>query len=553
MTRVLFALILSLISPFVLPAQVKVVRGSSDAQSGMLYYDISKATDQQEKRFLYTICPDQARCMQLDFSLIQSAIEEDFIRVYAGEGTESEPIQAFGGKTHDRLFQYNGSCLTVEFLRDSRGLNTTWSMLWKSEEEGECIRAGEKDVDCPYVTEICGPIYRETFQYFNQAQLSSQAVNGSCLDQPKRSSWYKFQAQQAGLLKFSIVPANGLDDYDWVLWRADTSWTNPCPDSLDLSQKIACNYAAGLGSVGSTGMSISGTSRETTASGNPFARPIEAQKGDIFFLLINDFSKKSQGFSIRFNEVVLNCDNPVRAFVPINHKIVTGKPVVPTRNQFSRYTRILRINLNEKANQPIGNCNAGEVDWARLPSSSAKHLEPGVRMPGTGIHCSILNGLKLGRFQGYACEDMATPVHYGDILDFVESRGVSTNWDMSVDAMSNFGNYIELIVDEIFDRTSARKRQQIRMVRLIWSAPETNLPDYNVAVFQWEDLVDLFDQVWVSNPHNDVNNLSLKDFIKGQMYSSINIHQRHQNNRTSEEAAHGEQKTLEFEAYHWDR
>ncbi len=577
MTRALFALILFALLPSLLPAQAKVVRGNSDAQSGMLYYDIEKATDQQKKRFLYTICPEEIHCMQLDFTLVQSALEADFIRIYPGVDASEEPIQSFGGITRDKLFQFNGNCLTVEFLRDEQGLNSAWTLLWKSEKEGECIRSGKKDDDCPYITEICGPVYQETFKYFKESQVASQAVFGSCLDQPKRSSWYKFQAQQDGPLAFAIKPANGKDDYDWVLWRADSTWANPCPDSLLLTQKLACNFAAGLGSAGSTGMNTFGSTLETTASGNPFARPVDAKKGDIFFLLLNDYSRQSQGFSIKFNEVVLACENPVRTFVAINHAVVSGQPKVPVRNQFSRYTAILRIPLNEKNNQPLGNCDAGEVAWDELVSglerplvrgtenplggserqlarAPEKPLEAGLRIPGTGIHAAILNGLKLGRYQGYSCEDMASPVHYGDMLDFASLQlGEEVNWERPDEALAGFGNYIELIVDEIFDRTTARRRQQIRMVRLVWSDESTNLPDYNIAVFQWEDIAGLLDQVSVPNPHNDVSSLSVKDFLEGQFYTSIHVHQRHRNNRTPEEAEDEAVKEIEFEAYHWDR
>ena len=93
MTRLSVLLILSSFFPSLVFAQPKVVRGNSDAHSGMLFYDVEKATDKQEKRFLYTICPEQARCLQLDFSLIQSALDADFIRFYAGDNADGPPIQ----------------------------------------------------------------------------------------------------------------------------------------------------------------------------------------------------------------------------------------------------------------------------------------------------------------------------------------------------------------------------------------------------------------------------------------------------------------------------
>jgi|GEM_PF-5553288 len=533
--------------------QAQTVRGFSDAQSGMLYYDFDQANDHKDKRFLYTICPEEASCMQLDYTLVKSALEANFIRIYTGKETSDEPIESLGGVAQDQLFQIASSCITVEFLRDQAGLESTWSLLWRSEAEGDCIRSGEAMADCPEVTEVCGPVYQETFRLLKSAKHTSQAVDGSCLQKPSHSSWYKFMVQQDGQLEFSIQPQNGFDDFDWVLYKADTAWTHPCPDSLQARHRMACNYAAGRGSVGSTGMDPLGTRFQSSSSESPFSRSVSVEKGDVFFLLVNDFSTDNFGFTLRFNEVVLACDNPPHRFVPINHQPITGRPKVPSYNQFSRYTRILRLDLAEKANHPLGMGMLNGIDWSVVNTPGIKPLSGEIPTTGQGLAGVLVTGLKLGRFPAYAADDMASPVQFGDLVSLVEKRYGDAAWNLAPEHFASFSNVVELIVDEVFDRTSGRKRQEIRMVRLIFADEAGVTPEANVAIFQFSDLIPYLDQVSAPSPHNDAQSLSLLDYINGQLYSSVTIHSRHQDARTRNEAAHQQQLEVEFEDYHWDR
>ena len=48
---------------------------------------------------------------------------------------------------------------------------------------------------------------------------------------------------------------------------------------------------------------------------NPFCKALPVEKGEVFFLLIDDYSRHSTGFRLHFNEVVLQCDNPKSDFL----------------------------------------------------------------------------------------------------------------------------------------------------------------------------------------------------------------------------------------------
>lgn len=529
-------------------AQLPVIKGRSEAHAGMLYYDSDRAQDRKERSYLYTISPDSAACLQLDFTLVSDPGDGNFIRLYAGKDPSAPLLEQLGSGSGSRLLQFPGKVLTVEFLRVGEALASTWTLSWRSDRQGGCILPGTQRDSCPDVQDICGPSFSENFHYFGPRPGGSTAIEGACIDGPHHSSWYRFMAVRDGDLQFKITPHNGRDDYDWVLWQVRGDSAPDCPSRLSVDQQSACNHAAGRGISGSTGMALSGNSLRASSTDNPFSRTIAARKGDVFFLLVDDYSQHSQGFQLDFNDVVLACENPRRDFLPLAHKPpLAGKPIVPAQNQFSRYTRILRIDLGEKSNQALQQCSLPWAAVADLPGS--KPLDADGRLVGPGIGGALLTGLKYGCYPAYAAHDHASPVHFGDILVVAGAEG---DWEDSDGKLEGFNEVLELIVDEVFDRTSGRKRQQIRMVRLVWRDSNPGLPERNVALIQFEDVVSLLDRLELPNPHNEASSMTALDFLNGQMYNAINISQRSKPNRSLEEASFERSKEIEYEDYRWD-
>ena len=527
-------------------AQLPVIKGSSSAHAGMLYYDVAQAKDLRERRYSYTISPDSAACLRLDFTLVESPPDLDFIRVHSGTDNAAPALVELGGQKGSQLFQSDGSPITVEFLRQGPAVQSTWTLSWRSDRLAGCAEGGSRPDDCPDVQEICGPTFTETFHYFD-AKGTAKAIEGGCLDRPHHSSWYKFVAARAGQLQFTITPRNGFDDFDWVLWQVPADSAPACPADLGADYQRACNHAGGRGSKGSTGMSPVGRLRESSTLGNPFSSTVPANKGDVFFLLVDDYSQHSQGFQIDFNEVVLDCRNPDRDFLPLDHKPPRTKPMVPKQNQFSRYTRILRIDLDEKANVPLRDCRA---EWRAFEAlENVKAGEGEGQMAGAGVAGALLTGLKYGYFKAYAAHDHATPVHFGDVLEVAGKEG---QWETPNGELDRFNHVLELVVDEIFDRNTGRKKQQIRLVRLVWWRHDLGLPEQNVALFQFPEVAPVLDRMFLPNPHNEAMEISALDFLKGQMYNSINLQQGSKANRTLDEAAFEREREINAEDYRWD-
>jgi hypothetical protein len=195
--------------------------------------------------------------------------------------------------------------------------------------------------------------FADPSSYFGRQSHSPTPPAGSCVDEPHNATWLRFAIAKPGNLQFEILPDNGFDDFDWVLVEADSAHLDACPELPEVAARLACNNAAGSGQAGATGMDERGVSFNPGTTESPYCKPLAVEKGDIFFLYIDDWSRHSTGFTIRFNDVVMQCANPHKDFLHLDWNEELGKPKVDPRKAFSQYTRVLRIDLAEKANLPL--------------------------------------------------------------------------------------------------------------------------------------------------------------------------------------------------------
>jgi hypothetical protein len=553
-----------------LHAQLPVVHGNSMTQSGMIYYDVNGAEDKGERIYSYTVCPDSAGCIQLDFNLIRSdqamggQVEgaetgKDFIRVFDGPSNANTPIAGFGTIVGTKFLQTSGGCVTVEFTRDAKGLNSVWTAMWRGRSPAECIRPLE-DNACTDVQDICGPDFHENFHYFGKHSRSSAPPATACLQQSHNASWYRFAIAQTGKLQFEIVPDNGFDDFDWVLLKADPSKPGDCPSLPEVNARLACNNAAGRGHAGATGMGEKGQDLNAGSSGNPYCQPLAVEKGDVFFLFIDDYSKHSSGFTIKFNEVVLHCANPQKDFLQVAWNSSLKQPAVDPRKSFTKYTRVLRIDLSEKANLPLAQSQHPSQLFDKEFFGAAKTAGTNPQFfDERGTVPALMNGLKLGWIQAYAAHDFRSPLHYGDLLDLAQRQFAGTNqearnwWDPPKEDLEGFNQVLELIVDETFDKISGIKRQQIRYVRILWTDRDGKAPDFNVAVFDYTEVQDLLDRIPIQNGHNDANAISIKDFLENQMYNGVVVERSSRSVNSLQQSKFSGDRQIELESYIWDR
>lgn len=530
-----------------------VVQGRGRTHSGMLYYDVAAAEDRVPRTYRYTICPDSAACISLDFNLVKSAMAEDFITVYEGSGVTGKPLGSLGGKSGSLLLYNRQSCLTFEFKRVGPGMESTWTALWRSQDAGECHDPSRRDPWKEGIRDVCGPDYHEQFHNFSGGQQFSER-EATCLSQPRNSAWYRFIAAKDGWLQFTITPDNGLDDYDWVLWQQAQGKRFALNRLDSTSQRLACNYAGGRGAGGVTGMTAQGGSVQGDASGSPFCSRVMAHKGDVFYLLIDDYSRHSTGFRLTFNDVVAQCHNPESEVLDMGSADMT--PVTARKpNDIMRYRRVLRLDLRTKANQPIARCPLEPAAFKHLSPSDKALAGQHLLERQSGICVALLCALRSGLVPAFRPDAPSQPLHYGDLLELAyrhhPAAAQADYWRPDWSVLAPFTQYIELLVEERLDRNTGIHTQQVRYIRLLWADGEGGLPDFNAAIFHYKDVLPLLEQVMVPAPQNDAGTMSLQDYIEARLYEAFTVERSNGSTRSLSGSKFADDRQLELENYLW--
>lgn len=132
--------------------------------------------------------------------------------------------------------------------------------------------------------------------------------SGNCTGGEKNSMWLQINIGSSGNLNFDIIP-NDADvtsegpetDYDFVLWKMSGSGSTDCSTILSSGgdNEAACNY----NSMGVTGVAPGGNAPAgfDPAFDAAYEPTVSASAGDVFYLVIQNFSGSTQGFTVDFS------------------------------------------------------------------------------------------------------------------------------------------------------------------------------------------------------------------------------------------------------------
>jgi hypothetical protein len=117
----------------------------------------------------------------------------------------------------------------------------------------------------------------------------------------RQSKWFKFSIGCSGTLAFNINPVVSGDDYDFAVWNV-TSDPGGCTTK---GSSIGCNWS---GCKGSTGLSSCPLSEPGVVTGGAgcfggpaaWSSPINVVAGNVYALLVDNFSTSNSGFSLTF-------------------------------------------------------------------------------------------------------------------------------------------------------------------------------------------------------------------------------------------------------------
>lgn len=541
----------------------------------MFYYDVDDAEDMRHRRYIYTLQPPGATCLSFDFEWKEGKEGADFVRVFAGSEVDGTPLATFGPEHKSGAVLVEGGVATFEFVRDSNSLYSTWSATWRSRKDGKCVDL-RRPQECENVKDICGPTHHEKWIYDGPGKRNETGDQGSCLLKENNSVWFRFEASAEGALSFVITPNNGFDDYDWSLWKGDPKKPYQCPLGAAIPpDRVACNFAAARGPQGTTGLDFRGDQLQVETEGNPFSKSFPARKGDVFYLLVDCHSGKSQGFRIDFSEVVKQCgaapdqEEIVRIAAPAH----TPKMPVRPSDQLTRVTKVIRVDMGEKMNWPIGQCQIPQDIFQQYSTVYSDKQCTQVRMPGncSGLVMALLMAVKGARIPAYSAQNVGMPLHFGDILQAAYRINPSVSalgndsldpvfvgadhswWEADLSVFNGFQNAFELLVDEVFDRNTGTRREFIRFIRIVWTDWEGTQPDCNMLVFRYEDVLPILDQLPITLPHNDSGNLNMRDVLEGHLYNGILIGRSGKNIQNLQAGQHEANRNTEFQNFIWNQ
>ncbi len=171
--------------------------------------------------------------------------------------------------------------------------------------------------DCPDAAMVCSNnSFSGNASGFGATQEINSTNNG-CLSSENQSSWYYINVDTPGSLEMIISPDDPNDDYDFAVWGPFTSTTAAanCPPS---TAPVRCSWSATSGDTGigsyigcvswhwfwgyctGTGL-LTPTDLSENAGGDKWVAPLTVSSGEVYILLIDNYSTSTQPFDLTWN------------------------------------------------------------------------------------------------------------------------------------------------------------------------------------------------------------------------------------------------------------
>jgi gliding motility-associated-like protein len=248
--------------------------------------------------------------------------------------------------------------------------------------------------DCNSAISVCNFIYDETNSPAGTGTVFESAP-GTCQTGGEfNSAWYIFSPQTDGLFGFSLQPNSG-DDYDWSLFDITT---NGCAGiNSGLSPEISCNsYGENAGMVnGPTGISTAngGTGSSNgpgNASGPPFNEDVLVTAGNVYALLVMNFSATLDGYALDFGTTAVSIfDNTAPVIDNITTNWCTGAVTIELSEEIDVSTLTAGDFL---LSDPTYSVTAFTTATPDLSSQLQFTIGPVPIAPGTQLQLSTING-----------------------------------------------------------------------------------------------------------------------------------------------------------------
>lgn len=161
--------------------------------------------------------------------------------------------------------------------------------------------------DCSKATILCNkdPFF---IKFLSGVGSDRNEVLGTCIQEESASVWYKWRIKTSGKLTFTLTPNNGSDDLDFAVFilpgGPDDCANKKIVRCVAAGETVGASVAFNAPCFGPTGISERAndiTEQPGCNNGNDnFVSAIDAKEGEVYALVVNNFSQSGNGFSIKF-------------------------------------------------------------------------------------------------------------------------------------------------------------------------------------------------------------------------------------------------------------
>ena len=189
--------------------------------------------------------------------------------------------------------------------------------------------------DCEEAIELCGdfPLY---YGISEGIGIEDQGIAETCLLGEYNSIWFRWIIREGGFFTFILTPETEDQDLDFVVFKLGQSGT--CAEKtwvrcMASGENIGVPPESNEPCQGPTGLAVGETDYieqpGCQMGDNNFLAPIEAEEGEQYALLVNDFSNSGAGFTLDFGgTAIIGC--PGLSGVDIGRKTNSHIVVFPS-------------------------------------------------------------------------------------------------------------------------------------------------------------------------------------------------------------------------------
>jgi hypothetical protein len=184
--------------------------------------------------------------------------------------------------------------------------------------------AQQLEQDCFTAINVCSSSYSQNSVNSGFGTILDVAPNTTCIDNGEaNSSWFVFRVISGGSFTFQINPNSPNDDYDFALFNlSNDSCSSIANGSL---APIRCNFSS---TPGSTGLQVGAVGNSVPTAGPNQCASINVTSGQIYELLVNNFTGSSNGYVLNLGGTANVFDNSAPQIDTVTHGTVCNPKTI---------------------------------------------------------------------------------------------------------------------------------------------------------------------------------------------------------------------------------